>query len=195
MGLKSILKENKTIAKIAIVSVVAGLVAVLWVYRFQIIWQLYSLKLPVLKRVQNAEKLEDLHPVWKVQFFKFVKELENLGYTVIITSGFRSFEKQEQLYNSGSTTAKAGRSYHNYGLATDINVITPEGTHLKMNTAAQTWQPVVEIAEKYGLRWGGVFSNFYDPIHFDFKNKYDIDDLLAMKESGNIINDKYIKLW
>ncbi|WP_439648439.1 M15 family metallopeptidase [Aquimarina aggregata] len=52
---------------------------------------------------------------------------KELGIRLQVTSAFRSWKEQAQLYNQGRsspgqivTHAKAGESYHNYGLAFDV---------------------------------------------------------------------------
>jgi peptidoglycan L-alanyl-D-glutamate endopeptidase CwlK len=143
-------------------------------------------------KIENEEKLKDLHPIFKINLYKFLKGLEKKGYKIIATSGYRSFEKQNELYNSGVTSAQAGHSMHNYGLATDINLISPLGEHLKMNTSKSKWLQAVEGYEKFGLRWGG---NFDDNVHFDYKDKYpDIYYLKSLFENNDLVNKKFIKL-
>ena len=57
----------------------------------------------------------------------FIPTATVYGYTLRITSGFRSLSEQEQLYNQGRTIdghivswAEAGKSMHNYGYAVDV---------------------------------------------------------------------------
>ena len=97
---------------------------------------------------------------------------------MIITSGYRTFEKQQQLYDSGQTTARAGNSFHNYGMAIDINLIR-FGKYIGMINTKSAWLEtgVPQIAEEMGLRWGGNFSSFYDPVHFDLGNEYPLSSL------------------
>lgn len=82
------------------------------------------------------------------------------GIEVRLTSGYRSIEKQKELirrWERGEPgifkPAKPGASFHNYGFAVDIRTSPPEAL-----------QRVGEIAEEFGLRWGGRFG---DPVHID----------------------------
>jgi len=82
------------------------------------------------------------------------------GIEVRLTSGYRSIEKQKELvrrWERGEPgifkPAKPGSSFHNYGFAVDIRTSPPEAL-----------SRVGEIAEEFGLRWGGRFD---DPVHLD----------------------------
>lgn len=78
------------------------------------------------------------------------------GATFTATSGYRSPEEQAELrrrWQSGDPSViypPAENSYHEYGLAVDI-----ESNNLRMLGA---------YAETIGMRWGGRFG---DPVHFD----------------------------
>lgn len=128
---------------------------------------------------QQWSYIRRLNPKAKQKFKDFIKAIEDgLGYSVIITSGYRTFEKQQSLYDSGQTTARGGRSYHNYGMAIDINAVKL-GTWLRMGSSKIAWEEsgIPQLAKNMGLRWGGDFSNFYDPVHFDLGNDYNLNDL------------------
>jgi hypothetical protein len=67
----------------------------------------------------------------------------------------------------------AVHSHHNTGTAVDFNPILPSGTWLNSKTKAKPWKDsgVVNIAKGMGMRWGGDFSGYYDPIHIDIGEK------------------------
>jgi len=186
------LGKNKKIIKRIILGVFTSLtIALILMYRYHIYYYFLKLKTPKVE-IQNEEKFEYLHPIFKYHFYKFLKTLEKRNYKIIATSGYRSFEKQNELYNSGLTTAMAGFSLHNYGLGADINLITPQGNNLVMASSKNNWLVAVADYENYGLRWGG---NFNDNVHFDYKNKYpDIDYLKMLYDNNELVNKKYIKL-
>lgn len=138
----------------------------------------------VIDYVFNAEQeavLSQLHPKEQSTFRAFIADIENkLGYRVILTSGYRTFQKQEELKKQNSSNASAGTSMHNYGLAIDLNAI--KGTKiLNKSSKSQDWAAsgILDIAKKHNLYWGGSFAGYYDPIHFDLRNKYDVNKLLA----------------
>lgn len=143
--------------------------------------------------------LKELHPKAKHLMKDFIKEVEErTGYKVYITSGYRSFAKQEELKAQGHTNTSAGNSYHNYGLGLDVNLVKDD-VWVKKGSSYNTWANtgVIQIANEYGLRWGGDFSN-YDPVHFDLGNYFTISQLKqhaleqfgsdAIKVKGNKVN-------
>jgi peptidoglycan LD-endopeptidase CwlK len=186
------LVKNKKIVKRIIIGVCTSLfIALVLMYRYHIYYYILKLKTPKVE-IENDEKFKFIHPVFKYNLYKFLKTLEQRNYKIIATSGYRSFEKQNELYNSGLSTAKAGYSLHNYGLAVDINLVTPEGNSLVMNSSKNNWLVAVSEYEKYGLRWGG---NFNDNVHFDYKNKYpDIEYLKMLYDNNDLVNKKFIKI-
>jgi hypothetical protein len=118
---------------------------------------------------ENQKKhLESLHQRVKPIFERFIKELKKRGFDVYITSSYRTFEKQAELKKLNSKNASPGLSPHNYGMAIDINV--RDGlTWLRKASSKEDWEKsgIPEIARSMGIRWGGDFRTYYDPIHFD----------------------------
>lgn len=95
------------------------------------------------------------------------------GYTLRITSGYRSLEEQDQLYEQGRTInghivteAPAGKSIHNFGFAIDI-VDRWHEYRIK-------WERLVKIAEYCGLESG----EDGDIAHFEYRGGYSIADFL-----------------
>lgn len=129
--------------------------------------------------------IQNLHLQARAYFRKFIREVESrTGWKVIITSGYRTFAKQQQLKQENSNNAKPGGSWHNYGMAIDIN-LTKGNTTIKKANSKQDWNNtgVPQIAELLGFDWGGNFASYHDPVHFDIRdiieNKFSlsIDDL------------------
>ncbi len=140
---------------------------------------------------QTAE-LNKLHPKIRDVFKNFVYEVENtLGYHVKITSSYRSTEEQRVLNAQNGNNANAGFSYHNYGMAIDIN-LQKEGVYIKKNSPKFQWisTGILNISEKYKLVWGGNFSTYYDPVHFDARNYYDIKILNQTYTAELQVNNK-----
>jgi hypothetical protein len=116
----------------------------------------------------NEEYLNRLNPQKKQLFIQFINELESLDWYVLITQSYRSIAFQNGLHNIDKRNSIGGYSSHNYGFAIDLN-LQKGSLKLKKATDKKIWidSGVVEIAKKYGLRWGGDFEGYYDPIHFD----------------------------
>ncbi len=143
----------------------------------------------VFTKDQEA-KLNALHPSVRDTFKKFIAELQKRGWQVIITNTFRTFSEQVEIAKKNGKSPSF--SFHNFGFALDFNAIK-NGQHLKMATPKATWEAsgIPALAKSMGLRWGGNFSNFYDPVHVDAGNAANpskhLADLLAAakKQYGN----------
>lgn len=90
------------------------------------------------------------------------------GLNVFLFEGFRSQEKQDELFISGRgvTTAKGGNSYHNYGLAADIIFYDDKG-HPSWSQH-HDWQKLGRLGKKRALEWGGDFKRLKDLGHFEY---------------------------
>lgn len=153
----------------------AGFVALGLVFRKQI--------LQTISGINNNTYLSALHPSHRAKFVQFLNHLEREGFEPSITSGHRTLEHQQQLYNVDSRNARPGYSYHNWGLAIDINTQSPK---LRKATTRAEWLPVYYIAQSYGLKWGGDFNSYYDPVHFFVDPGFTTAQLLDRYNSGHI---------
>jgi len=128
----------------------------------------------------NEQKIASLICSARNSFNGLINEIEKAGYNVIVTSGTRSIEDQKKLIKTGGavTPAKPGKSLHNHGVAIDINLKKGSQTW-KKNTARQEWLDtgIPKLAKDLGFRWGGDFSNNYDPVHFDMGKNYKVNEL------------------
>lgn len=123
--------------------------------------------------------ISNLHEFARPTMRAFIRAVEATGWKVIIASGYRDFWKQLQLWNENHQNAEPGESYHNYGMAIDINV-KKNGVQVRKADSNETWYStgVPQIAQALGLQWGGGgnFGSYHDPVHFDMskllKQKY-----------------------
>ncbi len=141
---------------------------------------------------QQESSLSKLNSGVQNNFRRFVQEVQQkLGYNVLITSSYRSYSQQASEYAENSSNSKPGYSPHNFGIALDINLVNQKDSSkmIKKASSAEAWRNtgIVALAKKYGMRWGGEFENYYDPVHFDFANIYPTAHLhdLAVKQFGN----------
>ena len=114
----------------------------------------------------------------------------------------RSFAEQNGLFAQGRTTpgiivtnARAGDSYHNYGLAVDIVLLIDtdgNGTYDKASWETNVdfdgdghkdWLEVVAIFKRYGWEWGGDWK-FSDKPHFQKTMGYSIAQLKTLYATG-----------
>lgn len=130
--------------------------------------------------------VNELHYLAKNQFANLIFEIQNkTGYAVKITSGYRTFGQQQAQYEADNRNAEPGLSHHNYGLAIDINLIKGSKVITKSSTKDEWIKTgAVDIAKKLGFTWGGDFSTYYDPVHFDLQSVYPINKLY---ENANIL--------
>lgn len=105
---------------------------------------------------------------------------ENIN--VIFTQGLRTFAEQTALYNQGRTTpgqvvtnAKAGQSYHNYGLALDFALLDAKGNVYW--TVDTKWKRVAELGKSLGFEWGGDWISFKDYPHLEYTFGFSVKDL------------------
>ncbi len=125
---------------------------------------------------------------------EFFKRCEENKLDVLITQTLRDNEYQNYLYAKGRTSggsivtnAKAGESYHNYGLAFDIckNVKGHEYDDLEF------FKKCGEIWTEMGGTWGGNFKNFKDYPHFDVSNLISIKELKRGKKLDENVKMKW----
>ncbi|WP_052342754.1 M15 family metallopeptidase [Bacillus sp. EB01] len=127
---------------------------------------------------KNAPMPSALHPEVKQKADTLVSRAAEKGITIQIYEGFRSNQEQEELYAQGRTEkgnivthARAGESYHNFGLAVDFALLTKDerliwDMEYDMNGNGRSdWNEVVAIAKELGFEWGGDWPNFKDYPH------------------------------
>lgn len=134
------------------------------------------MKFPTLQ--ENPTKLL---PRIKRQMDAFLVVTKSLGFNLRVTSDYRSFEEQDELYAQGRTkpgnivtNAKGGESLHNYGVAFDV-VDRKKGYNLsngEWQLLAKIW---VYLTDNKGV-WGGSWINFKDRPHFQNTLDYSIKD-------------------
>lgn len=142
-----------------------------------------------MKDTYSLAKIAELHPKFRQLAQNFIEDAENqLGITLRIVQGLRTFAQQQAIYNQGRTTpgeivtkAKAGQSYHNYGIAIDV-VPLIDG---KMDWE-YSFEKLVPFAANYGITWGGNFPS-PDRDHFENKFGHNWRDLLSLYEAKHFI--------
>lgn len=93
---------------------------------------------------------------------------------VYLVEGLRSFARSDELYAQGRTApgaivtkARAGQSYHNFGLAVDCVLTDSKGQPTwDFPPGGNPWRRVVTLARGRGLAWGGDWRGFKDYPHF-----------------------------
>lgn len=118
------------------------------------------------------------------------------GVRLRFSHTLRTMAEQEALYAQGRTkpgnvvtNAKAGSSYHNYGLAFDIVLLYDKDNNGTFETASwdnkdPNWVKVVEYFKSQGWFWGGNFKSFKDYPHFEKTFGYTTAQLKARVQSA-----------
>jgi peptidoglycan LD-endopeptidase CwlK len=124
-----------------------------------------------------------MNPVVRDMGKELVKRAHAAGVPVCITQGFRSIAEQNALYAKGRygnkekivTNAPGGYSNHNFGLAIDFALYTPNGEKVVWDQKVDydrdgkaDWAEVVAIAKSLGFAWGGDWRGFPDAPHFEY---------------------------
>lgn len=87
----------------------------------------------------------------------FVREAKQMGFDVLIRSGYRSYEEQEKIHvDSPNISAPAGESHHQTAYSVDMVVLKQDGR--------EVWMPesLIKLAVKYGI----VHPMDWDRPHF-----------------------------
>lgn len=148
-----------------------------------------DLKKKLPKELPDYNRPTDLTPLVKRKAEAVIAEMSRLGHQIRIVEGFRSFERQSQLYAQGRTTpgaivtnAKAGESFHNYGVAVDF-VFRKEG----YNAGETLWALLGKVGKMQGFEWGGDWKGFVDRPHFELRLGYSLKDF----QSGKVDYKKF----
>lgn len=118
--------------------------------------------------------------------------------TFEVISGYRSSEKQDDLYALGRTKpgrivtqARGGSSWHNFGLAFDLGVFRDgfylDEAHERYTT--RLYREIAPIAQAIGLEPGVLFKRFPDPAHF--QDRLNIATPHAAKKRLQRLNGQY----
>jgi peptidoglycan L-alanyl-D-glutamate endopeptidase CwlK len=118
-----------------------------------------------------------------------IEEAQARGINAKVICGTRTFEEQDELYAQGRTKpgkivtkAKGGQSWHNFSLAFDVGIFSPDGKEYYGESEA--YKEVGKIGETLGLEWGGAWK-FVDEPHFQFNPKnYTLMEMRERKEEG-----------
>lgn len=176
----------------------------------------------------SIARVEKLHPKIREEVKALIDKAE-AGFpkniAIRIVQGLRTFAEQNALYcqpwdkkdNDGDgrideadekvTNAKAGQSYHNYGLAIDFAILYDKdnnGTYETLSwdmikdmdrDGVADWMEVVKVFEAApGWAWGGRWKSLKDNPHFEKTFGYKYSDLLAKVNAKQVDAQGYVIL-
>ena len=154
------------------------------------VWE-YDNRLSAAANSDLTSKISQLHPDIKSYTVAFIRKCLAKNIKLEIRDGYRSIALQQSYVDKGLPAAKPGYSYHNYGLAIDVNP-----------TNSSDWSTIGKIGETLGFRWGKHFTNpKIEPWHFDWgkiapktselKSRLDKNDVIAgyvrLKSDQNLL--------
>jgi peptidoglycan L-alanyl-D-glutamate endopeptidase CwlK len=120
----------------------------------------------VTESLTNIELLEFR---FKKKVQAFLADLMRERIYVVVLETYRTPARQKYLYDKGKSKTTVGK--HPKGLAIDI---APVGAFrhgrvrkVTWDTKDPVWKKIAEIANIYGIAWGGNWSSFPDYVHFE----------------------------
>ena len=151
----------------------------------------------------SIKRIAQCHPKVREKFLAAYNEavkVTPIGVHPFVTQAMRTFAESDALYALGRTkvnpdgksskkplgnivsNAKAGQSYHNYGLAIDfVNQVNGDA---KWDVDAN-WMKVVAVFKKHGFSWGGDWKTFKDYPHFEYTFGLSVSQLKAKWDRGD----------
>lgn len=128
---------------------------------------------PVTDR--TAHNIATLHPRVQPLAQNLVSAAADNGINIIVTSGTRTYEEQDALYEQGRTlegdivtNARGGHSNHNFGLAFDVTIF--DGTSPAFESPR--YKVVGALGKAIGLSWGGDWTSIPDEPHFELRPQW-----------------------
>lgn len=124
-----------------------------------------------------------IHPRLTEKLSALLDACRAQGLDVMLWEGYRDPARQDDLFARGGVTkARAGRSWHNYGLAADV--VFTKGNGTPSWDARHDWAAIGRIGKSLGLTWGGDFKRIKDLGHFEWHPGISINDALVTAGEG-----------
>ncbi|GAB2545391.1 peptidoglycan-binding protein [Gracilibacillus alcaliphilus] len=146
-----------------------------------------TVSLDTLLERSNRNMGTDIEPAVKQAGLEVIRRAYAEGIFAQITEGYRNNSRQQALYDQGRTTpgnivthARAGQSYHNYGLAIDYVLVSRDGKKAVWEVS-KDWRRVASIAKGLGFEWGGDWKGFKDYPHLQMTGGLTLAQLQAGK--------------
>jgi peptidoglycan LD-endopeptidase CwlK len=130
---------------------------------------------------RTLESLAGLNKKFRVKAEAFLLRIQPIlakhGVTAEVISGLRSWQQQAALFAQGRTKpgrivtkARAGSSWHNYGLAMDLGLFAG-GKYLDESAptkADRIYRELGDVAASLGIEWAGNWKSFPEGPHFQW---------------------------
>ncbi|AQS83736.1 MAG: M15 family metallopeptidase [Acetobacter aceti] len=147
---------------------------------------------------RSERNIESLLPVAQIIARRMLATSRDLYPLVVkIISGTRTYAEQNALYAIGRTidpqkkkvtNARGGESNHNFGIAWDVGIFEENGRYMdgsKPNDS-KAYQALATAAKAAipELEWGGDWTSFVDPPHYQLKTGKNAKEIRASFEKG-----------
>jgi peptidoglycan LD-endopeptidase CwlK len=138
---------------------------------------------------RSARNIATLAPTVRPLAEKLIETAKAAGINAKVISGTRTYAEQNAIYAQGRTTpgkivtkARAGQSWHNFGIAFDIGIFSADGK--TYYGESKDYKTVGKMGEALGLEWGGSWK-FVDEPHFQYNpKKYVLSEMKRRKDAG-----------
>jgi hypothetical protein len=138
----------------------------------------------------SARRLATVHPLLSERGVRLLDQCAAAGLALMVTQGLRSMAEQDALFAQGRTApgrivtnARAGHSYHNFGLAFDVLVLDAMGK-ADWDTSNPGWHLAGQVGKSLGLEWGGDWQDFPDLPHFQLTGGLSLGRCQTLCRSG-----------
>jgi len=165
-----------------------------------------ALKAPAKDNL-TAKRIKTIHPELVKELEDVYEEIRNRGVSVRFTQVYRTLKEQDELYAKGRTApgpivtnARGGQSYHNYGLAVDVVLLTGGGRvswdrDLDQNSdGKKDWDEIVFVFKHFGWKWGGDWRSFKDYPHFEKSFGHSTRELKRRYDKKEFVKGSYVRL-
>ena len=126
---------------------------------------------------RSRQKISELQPPeFQEQVRQLILRGLQEGLRPEIVEGYRSQERQNELYEQGRTkpgdvVTQTRSSMHTQRMAVDIAQLDEQGKITYNPDPPDFWDRMGAIGRSLGLNWGGDWSGFKDRPHFQYKTK------------------------
>lgn len=138
----------------------------------------------------SEDRIKLINPVLADKVREMAKILEEEGITFRVVQGLRTNDEQQKLYDQGRslpgrivTNAKAGQSWHNFGLAVDV--VPMNGKTPNWNDVA-SFERIIAVAESLGMKSG---KSWRDQPHLQLTGRFSTspnDEVRSLYASGGM---------
>lgn len=125
---------------------------------------------------------------------EFLARVLDAGVLARIISGTRSYAEQNALFTKGRfgnpgpkvTNARGGQSNHNFGIAWDIGIFTPQGGYVQSDGPYVQAAALGMAGTPGEIEWGGNWTSFVDLPHYQLAQPLSMAELRKRFEEGSL---------